>query len=145
MFLRFKHKHRVNRVTEFLLFMFSVCLATFCSNSNFFKHDQEWWLGRYRSTLVVIMDLFFIENLLLSDFLSVFSFQFWDTKLFKAIFFKKICPFCRICCISFTPYFLGDTDKHRTEGETVSESHTVLSLDEKETDNKGLLWNKYPE
>ena len=33
---------------------------------------------------------------------------------------------------------LGDTDKQHTENEKVSELHTVLSLDERETDYKGV-------
>ena len=42
-----------------------------------------------------------------------------------------------------TPFFLGYTDKKCTEDEKVSESQTVLSLDGKETDNKGVLFSKY--
>ena len=45
--------------------------------------------------------------------------------------------------MSFTPAFLGDTDKQHTEDKKVSESQTVLSLDVKETDNKGVLFSKY--
>ena len=42
--------------------------------------------------------------------------------------------------MSFTPpFFLGDTDKQPTEDEKV----TVLSLDVKEADNKGVLFSKY--
>ena len=40
------------------------------------------------------------------------------------------------------PFFLGDTDKQRREDEEVSESKTVLSVDVKETDNKGVLFSK---
>ena len=38
----------------------------------------------------------------------------------------------------FSPYFLGEMDKQHTEDKEDSESHTVLSLDEKETDYKGV-------
>ena len=37
-----------------------------------------------------------------------------------------------------SPSFLGNTDKQHTKDEKDSESHTVLSLDVKETDYEGM-------
>lgn len=36
------------------------------------------------------------------------------------------------------PYFLGDMDKQHTEDEKESKSQTILLLDEKEIDYKGV-------
>lgn len=41
------------------------------------------------------------------------------------------------------PYFSGDTNKQHTEDRKDLESHTVLSLNEKETDYKGMLGSRY--
>ena len=42
----------------------------------------------------------------------------------------------------FSPYILGDMDKQHTEDAKDSESHRVLSVDEKETEYKGVLWSE---
>ena len=88
--------------------------------------------------------MIFIENLMLSDFLSVLSFHPFAIRNCSksSIIFKIICPF-HIENVCLSPLLLGDTDKQRTEDEKVSESHSVLSVDEKETDNKGMFWSKY--
>ena len=44
----------------------------------------------------------------------------------------------------FSSYFFGNIDEQHTEDEKDSESLPVLSLNEKETDCKGVYWSKKP-
>ena len=90
----------LDRVTEFPLFMFSVCLATFSCNSIFFKYDQAMAVRKIQKHISCHYEsVLYWEVVVIKLSVSFFPFQSWYAKLFKVLncflnnlSFSRKCP-----------------------------------------------------